>query len=653
MPAPIPVEQQFSEEVKSEIAKLYVGGMTQQQLADKFEVPRRTMMKLCAKLGLHKDHSEAQKSKFDNGFVDKVAALRVQGKTLHQIADETGHSVSGVHRAVGVTGACKPESQIDETGVVEAYVRGDNLLRIAKNFSISTYIVKQVLVKNNVQLRPTILSGGAKIKYDTISLPDFEDTNDWFNLAYTKYGMSSIAKFLGRSVGYVANKLDSYGIKTRTISERGLILDRPSVLATYTELGSMQKTARRFNCTIQAIKNILLDNEITPRTASEILSGDGNPFFGKQHSDETKKFCTEIGTIHGVKFWIDHPEYVEVARAKCVEYWSDLSKRYENSKRIATLRKEGKCGARRGAIESKFGVLSYDSSYELQFIEFCETDKRIVWLERDFDTVDYEYNGNRVYVPDFRLWLDNGEFLIVEIKSDWYSKQDKERQKIIAGFGQFADKFMVLSGKLDFKEVTNRIDISLAPLEFDLSNVELREVDSVTYDAFYGCFHYLGKGGRRGFTIGAFLAGKLIGAATISSITRAETATKQGLTQSEMRELVRFCIHPDFHKKNLASWFLSRVVRFYKNANPSVRMLVAFADSSQGHIGTVYKSSNWVDDGVTGASYHYLDQSNAIIHKKTVYDQAKRIGSTESNFVSSSGLKKVVEAPKRRFLLNL
>lgn len=38
------------------------------------------------------------------------------------------------------------------------------------------------------------------------------------------------------------------------------------------------------------------------RTASEVLSGNGNPFFGKKHPDHIKKLCKEIGSVAGRKF---------------------------------------------------------------------------------------------------------------------------------------------------------------------------------------------------------------------------------------------------------------------------------------------------------------------------------------------------------------
>jgi GNAT superfamily N-acetyltransferase len=163
----------------------------------------------------------------------------------------------------------------------------------------------------------------------------------------------------------------------------------------------------------------------------------------------------------------------------------------------------------------------------------------------------------------------------------------------------------------------------------------------------------MGKTGRRGYTLGAFLNEKLIAVSTIGPITRAETAEKQGLIQSDMRELVRFCIHPDFHKQNFASWFLSKVIDRYKQENPDVKMLVSFADKTHGHFGTVYKAANWLFDGETKPSYHYIDQHNAIIHKKTIYDRAAKEEMSERDYATANNYMRVKEDAKLRFIKSL
>lgn len=646
------LEDQFTDSQKKEIIDCYNNGMTQVQIGNKFGLPRRSIMKLLDRLGVKKrSHKEVQKSGYDDKFVEKVKDLRTSGHTMQQIADLIGRSTSAVNRI------CKKyniqetsQTNVDISSVCDDY-KTMSLHEIATKYNISSYAAKNILIDNGVKIRDPIMSGARKIKISDIILPNFEDSREWWCNAYEAYGMSSIAKFLNRSVGYVAHKLKSYDMKVKRISDRQIEFDKDELVRAYKYHGSMSKVAKRFNCTITTVSNVLEAKGIIPVTTSEMFSGEGNPFYGKEHPQDIKDYCKEIGAKSGKQFWIDNPEYVKVVKEKQKEYWSDVTKRYEVSKRTAALRKEGKCNSRRGNVDTKWGRIQFDSSYEMNFIEWCESNENIVLLERDFDLLEYEYNGRRHFVPDFRLWLSNGDFLVVEIKSDWLRMRQGEQQKILTGLGKFQDKFVVAANNFD--KVDEHIGMSLNPEDFEFDDLELKEVNSFAYLPFYQAFHYMGISGRRGWTLGAYLNDKLIAAATIGSITRQEIAYKQNLEPSEMRELVRFCIHPQFHKKNMASWFLSRVVKTYRSANCDIKMLVSFADTTQGHVGTIYKAAGWDLNGETRPNYHYEDNKQNWIHKKTVYNQAKKIGMTETEFAQQNILRRIPEAAKMRFVLKL
>lgn len=51
--------------------------------------------------------------------------------------------------------------------------------------------------------------------------------------------------------------------------------------------------------------------------------------------------------------------------------------------------------------------------------------------------------------------------------------------------------------------------------------------------------------------------------------------------------------------RNTESWFIAQTVRWIRRNRPSVGALVSYADPSQGHVGTIYKASNWKADGRT------------------------------------------------------
>jgi hypothetical protein len=191
------------------------------------------------------------------------------------------------------------------------------------------------------------------------------------------------------------------------------------------------------------------------------------------------------------------------------------------------------------------------------------------------------------------------------------------------------------------------------PVEFSFADLSLKVVGRDEYGKFYKNYHYLGNDTSDGFTLGAFLGDEIVACATIGGITRSEIATKQGMSSSEVRELRRFCIHPNYHKKNFATWFMARAVSEFKKSSPHVRLLVSFADPSMGHHGTIYKASNWSFDGLTGKSYYYKDKDGKHIHKRTVYGRAVRNGLTERQYMEREGLKRIPTCPKQRFIVKI
>ena len=649
MSAPIPVTKQFSDQEQTNIIELYDSGETQAEIGKKYGVSRRTIMKLLNALGKHKTHSEAQKPRFVDGFVEKVMELRGSGETIETIGAITNRSTSAVYRVIKKLGDNKPkEVGLDIDNIISEYGSGTPANKVAQKYGTSSFKVLDILRDNGVGIRSPAVDGGGSIS-QKIVLDDFINTEQWWINAHIKYGTPTLAKFTGWTKYKVKQRLFELGVGRLSLSERMVNLDKKQIVANYQELGSMSLVAQKHGCSIQAIKNHLQNAGVQIKTSSEIMGGEGNPFYGKKHPDNIKEYCTQIGATEGKKFWDDNPEYIEVVKEKQKLIWADLNKRRESSRKIAELRKQGKCNSRKGTIVSRFGDMQFDSSYECAFIEWCDSNSSITHLERDFMIIEYNYNGGRCFVPDFKLWLQNGEFLIVEIKSDWLARQLKERAKIESGFGLLLDKFMTAANNFDL--VGERIKLVLEPAEFEFSDIELHIADSSSeYDGFYAAFHYMGKTGRRGYTMLAKLSGKTIAVATFSSITRIESAKRLGMNPGEVRELVRFCIHPDFHKKNFGSWFLSRATSKYLADNRNVNTILTFADTTVGHTGALYKATNWSYDGDTKPSYRYVDAKGNITHKKTMYNHAKDAGIPEREYAEQNGYIRVREEAKKRFV---
>jgi hypothetical protein len=117
-------------------------------------------------------------------------------------------------------------------------------------------------------------------------------------------------------------------------------------------------------------------------------------------------------------------------------------------------------------------------------------------------------------------------------------------------------------------------------------------------------FHYLSQQGfsfRSGFNYGLFYKDILIGVAIYHTLSVPETAKGCfGLKRTQQQgiyELGRLTIDPNYYKKNLTSWFLSRTIKMLKKET-NVRAILSYADSDY-HVGYIYQATNFKYYGLT------------------------------------------------------
>lgn len=201
------------------------------------------------------------------------------------------------------------------------------------------------------------------------------------------------------------------------------------------------------------------------------------------------------------------------------------------------------------------------------------------------------------------------------------------------------------------KIISNIIGIDRHPIiNYNFEDLEIAEIDTKQARVFYGMHHYLPSISKFGIHYGAFLDDELIAAITFSKPIRLESAKRIGLKTNELKELSRFCIHPSYQQKNLASWFISRTIKFLKTKDEYIKCLISFADTTMGHTGTIYKASNWMFDGETKPSYHWVTSDGYLAHKKTIWDRAKKMGMKEFEYARENEYSKIPSKPKRRYL---
>jgi len=94
--------------------------------------------------------------------------------------------------------------------------------------------------------------------------------------------------------------------------------------------------------------------------------------------------------------------------------------------------------------------------------------------------------------------------------------------------------------------------------------------------------------------VGAWENGKFIGVVLFGRGASPQLGRPYGLPQNQCVELVRVALTSHVVP-------VSRVValsmKFLKRANPKLRLIVSFADESQGHHGGIYQAGNWIYSG--------------------------------------------------------
>lgn len=127
--------------------------------------------------------------------------------------------------------------------------------------------------------------------------------------------------------------------------------------------------------------------------------------------------------------------------------------------------------------------------------------------------------------------------------------------------------------------------------------------------------------------------------------------SRQNITingDSNILELSRLVIL-DGTPKNAESYFIGKCLRFIVKLN-IYSGIVSYADSTQGHIGTIYKASNFTLDSIVKPNYYYLDSEGKRIHKKTVWDRAKVNLITEKEQSKMDNLIRIEDKEKYKYI---
>ena len=120
-----------------------------------------------------------------------------------------------------------------------------------------------------------------------------------------------------------------------------------------------------------------------------------------------------------------------------------------------------------------------------------------------------------------------------------------------------------------------------------------------------------------------------------------------GLNQGQIVELVRMALNG---KQESTTKAMSIALKLIKKYAPNVKLVVSYADSEQGHIGTIYQATNWFYTG-------YSTDTNLIINGKREHRRTlgSRFGTCSSEKLKKKGydVKILKTKPKWKYIYPL
>lgn len=150
-----------------------------------------------------------------------------------------------------------------------------------------------------------------------------------------------------------------------------------------------------------------------------------------------------------------------------------------------------------------------------------------------------------------------------------------------------------------------------------MGKADLR-IDWATHDAAkYACtnWHYSGclPAGKL-VKVGAWENGKFIGVVLFGRGATPNLGRPYNLGQDECVELVRIALA---NHNNSVSRIASIAIKFLKISNPKLRLIVSFADQSQGHHGGIYQAGNWIYNGQGNPAKFYMIRGR-LMHPRSI-----------------------------------
>lgn len=153
---------------------------------------------------------------------------------------------------------------------------------------------------------------------------------------------------------------------------------------------------------------------------------------------------------------------------------------------------------------------------------------------------------------------------------------------------------------------------------FDATRCTVKEVGFEAVKAVTAEAHYIGKPGSTSVALGIYADGTLGGVIAYGTIPRNNAEAICGPEHAPaVLELTRLALY-DWMPANSESWLIGQSFAWLRLHRPDVKILVSYADQSQGHVGTIYQATNWTYTGTSTGDVVYRADNGTVLHPRTV-----------------------------------
>lgn len=182
---------------------------------------------------------------------------------------------------------------------------------------------------------------------------------------------------------------------------------------------------------------------------------------------------------------------------------------------------------------------------------------------------------------------------------------------------------------------------------------EVKTISHAEAKPFIEKWHYSGSinGVRITHAFGLYSGADLIGAMIYGGVGMANAWRKFASCEKDVIELRRLCCI-DNTPKNTESYFIGKTLKWLKR-NTKVKIVLSYADASQGHSGVIYRASNFQHVGMTspgrvilwnGKQYHdktirtyYVNVAGVKALKPFAARVKAALGSGEATYIKTLG----------------